>query len=174
MSKYGVKLLPSQDGGFTLVFDDTPYGRALERHHAAVGGALRQTYVAVYDDNHNRQFTKDKKIDQYARIQSFKDQCLIENIIKRCAGGDYSGLGRMQGMYGDFSCIPTDPRTAHDVIIKAREVFDNLGEEERTSAFANDFETFLGTFGDNKALAEYIQSKRVTNTNTEVPEDGKE
>lgn len=174
MSKHGVKLMPSEDGGFTLVFDDTPYGRALERHHAAVGGALRQTYIAAYDENHNRQFAKDKKIDQYARIQSFKEQCLIENIIKRCVGGDYSGLNRLQGMYGDFSCIPTDPRTAHDVIIKAKEVFDNLNAEERKQDFADDFENFLGTFSDNKALAEYIQSKRVTNTTTEVPADGKE
>lgn len=174
MSKHGVRLLPNKDGGYSLEFDNTPYGRALSRHHAAVGEPLRQTYIATYDDNHNRIFSKDKKIDQYARIQSFKDQCLIENIIKRCVGGDYSGLNRMQGMYGDFTGIPNDPRYAHDLLGRAKEVFDSLGAQERKSDFADDFETFLGTFGNNKALADYIQSKRVTSTETEVPADGKE
>lgn len=174
MSKHGVRLFPDKNGGFSLEFDDSPYGRALSRHHAAVGAPLRQTYIATYDENHNRVFSKDKKIDQYARIQSFKDQCLIENIIKRCVGGDYSGLSRMQGMYGDFSGVPTDPRSAHDLIIKAKEVFDTLGEEERKTDFADDFETFLGVFGSNKALADYIQSKRVVNVEKEVPTDGKE
>lgn len=174
MSKYGVRILPSDDGGFRLVFDSTPYGRALERHHAPAGDALRQTFVAKYDENHNRQFFKDKKIDQYARIQSFKEQCLIENIIKRCTGGDYSGLNRVQGMYGDISQMPMDPRSAHELLIRAREVYEKIGEEEKQRDFSGSFETFLGTFGDNQALDRYLKSRVKTETKTEVPVDGKE
>lgn len=175
MSKHGVRLVPGADGSFELIFDDTPFGRSLERKTVPIGDKLRQTYVAVYDQKHNRQFYRDKVIDQYARIQSFKDECLIENIIKRYAGGDLSVLNRSQGMYGDFTAFPSDPRSAHDLIMRAKEVYDSVPEEEKSKAFDGSFEGFLATFGDNASLARYLESRVASTTTTEeVKSDGKE
>lgn len=172
-SKTGVHLIHDPDGSFHLEFDDTRLGRNMQRRVAASGSKLRQTYVAVYDPNHNRQFLPDKKIDQYARIQSFKEQCLIENIIKRCTGGDLTALNQMQGMYGDISEFPNDPRSMHDLLRRAKEVYDAVPKEERLSAFGGTFENFLATFGDNQSLDRYLQS-RMTNPTEEVPENGAE
>lgn len=173
MSKSGVHLIHDEDGNFHLEFDDSPRGRAAQRHVAAVGSPLRQTYMAVYDSNHNRQFVEDKKIDQYARIQSFKDQCLIENIIKRCTGGDLTALNQVQGMYGDISGMPNDPRSMHDLLMRAKEMYETVPQEEQISDFGGSFENFLATFGDNQSLARYLQS-RMKQPDKEVPTDGAE
>lgn len=172
-SKSGARLVQDGDGNFRLVFEDTRKGRAMQRYCVAVGSKLRDTYVAKYDDNHNRQFHHDKKIDQYARIQSFKDQCLIENIIKRCVGGDMSGLQQMSGMYGDISGMPSDPRSMHDLMLRSKEVYEGFSEKERLEAFGGTFEGFLSTFADNHSLERFLQSRVKPNTQ-EVKKDGAE
>lgn len=173
LSKSGVHLIHDPDGNFHLEFDDTPKGRAMKRHVAASGQKLRQTYVATYDEGHNRVFHKDKQIDQYARIQSYKDQCLIENIIKRCVGGDMSVLNQAQGMYGDITAMPTDPRSMHDLLLRAKEVYERVPKEVQVSDFGGSFENFLGTFGDSQKLDRFIRS-RMNTKKEEVPADGTE
>lgn len=173
-SKTGVHLVSDGDGGFKLLFDDTRRGREAERRFAAGGSGLRQTYVATYDSNHNREFHKDKKIDQYARIQSYKEQCLIENIVKRCLGGDLSVLSQTRGMYGDITGLPSDPRAVYDVMNRAKEVYEKIPQEEKLRDFGGTFEGFLACFGDNQSLVEYLSKRVMPAAEKEVSADVKE
>lgn len=163
ISNSGVHLVSDGNGGFRLDFDDTRIGRAKKRYVAAVGEKTRQTFIAVNDSNNNRQFVPDKKIDQYARIQSFKDQCLIENIMRRCLNGDPSALNVRQGFYGDVSAFPRDLRGMYGVMEHAKEVFEGLSNEVKNDEFKGSFELFLDSFGDpanlERFMARYVAPK---------------
>lgn len=173
LSKTGVRLVKTEDG-YSVVFDNTIKGREAARSCAAVGDRLRTTFIAVFDKHQNRQFVREKDIDQYERIQSFKDQCLIENIIKRCLNGDPNALNVRNGFYGDFTSMPADARAFHEVLNNAKALFEGLSEEERQTEFGGSFENFLGTFGDNTRLDQYLQRRMSTNNGQEVNNDGQE
>lgn len=172
LSKTGARLVKTEDG-YSVVFDNTIKGREAARNCAAVGSRLRTTFIAVFDKNQNRQFVREKDIDQYERIQSFKDQCLIENIIKRCLNGDSNALNVRNGFYGDFTSMPTDARAFHEVLNNAKALFEGLTEQERQAEFGGSFENFLSTFGDNSRLDQYLQ-RHLSNNTQEVKNDGKE
>lgn len=59
-----------------------------------------------------------KPVDVYAKIQSFKDDCDIYQILAKCqASGDYSLLHQREGSYGDISDYPDNLNDAHNSII---------------------------------------------------------
>lgn len=174
-SKTGVRIVQDPDGSYHLEFANTPKGREAKRRAARAGSPFRDTYIAVYDNGHNRQFKREKQIDQYARIQSFKDQCLIENIIKRCLAGDETVLSVSPGFYGDISAFPSDPRSFHELLLKARSIYEAFPEEQKIEEFGGSFDAFLSTFGDGQSLEGYLAKhfKPVQQVNTEVQNEQK-
>lgn len=159
-NNYGFSLVSDGKNGFKLSY--TPPERKTKP--VASGERLRERYIAVYDEGHNRRFKFERMEDQYARIQSYKDDCLIDNIIRRCANGDTSALQKVRGMYADVSGMSMDLRTAHDILNKAQGVFDAFSQEEKLK-YNNDFKSFLDGFGTVEGITQFIQSK----VNTAVP-----
>lgn len=153
MSKHGVKLIHQSDGSYRLEFDDTPRGRS----YAASGSGDRQQYVMRYDSGHNRHWVPERVLDQYAKIQSYKDQCLIENIIRRCVNGDASALNQVQGFYGDVSGMPTSLPEMYDIMERSKGVFDALSEEQK-AAFGGSFPAFLEGFANPETLARAVET----------------
>lgn len=73
--------------------------------------------------------------------QSFKDQCDINNIVRRHAQGDV--LHHVNTRPGRFLDVtPMDFREAMQTVVEVREAFDGLSAQER-SEYANDPETYL-------------------------------
>lgn len=87
--------------------------------------------------------------------QSFKDECDINNIVKR-----YETLGQLPDLikadprYGDFSSVP-DYQTSIMIVQKAQEQFDVLPSRVR-ERFANDPERFLAFAQDPKNAREMV------------------
>ena len=76
----------------------------------------------------------------YKKIQQFKDECDIKNILNRCMNGDYSML-RTGGQYGDFSNLPKSLNELQAFNKKAEMNFMKLPKEIRNE-FDNDYGTF--------------------------------
>lgn len=84
--------------------------------------------------------------DIYQDIQSYKDECSIENIIARAAAGDLNALNRTQGFYADITESPKDLAEAQREIIKLSNTFEGLPAEIRAK-FDNSKEVFVNEFG---------------------------
>lgn len=76
----------------------------------------------------------------YEKIQQFKDECDIKNILNRCMDGDYSML-RTGGQYGDFSNLPKSLNELQAFNKQAEMNFMKLPKEIRNE-FDNDYGTF--------------------------------
>lgn len=123
-----------------------------------IGSTLRTTYLAMYDDGHNRRFYKEKDYDIVARIQSFEQHCLLSNIISRCQNGDVAALQRVRGQYVDCSGAPLDSRGAHDLLNRSRGVFDGLSKEEK-ARYNDNFKDFVGSFGSTAGINAFLESR---------------
>lgn len=79
--------------------------------------------------------------------QSFKDECDINNILRRHkAGGMVTHVNANEGVYADVTAAG-DYRTAIERVRAAEKVF--LGLESKTrAAFDNDVATFLDVISD--------------------------
>lgn len=154
-NRTGLRLVSDGDGGYSLV-------RVAEdqrqRFNSPVGTGMRMKYIAMYDNGHNRRFYREKEFDQYARIQSYKDSCLLSNIIARFTNGDVSALSKVQGAYVDTTLFPGDTRSSLDLINRTRGVFDGLSKEEK-ARYHNDFGNFIGSFGNSAGIDAFIQSR---------------
>lgn len=151
----GFRWIPNADGEYELV-------KVLPEKNAPagnpVGSTLRTTYLAMYDDGHNRRFYKEKDYDIVARIQSFEQHCLLSNIISRCQNGDVAALQRVRGQYVDCSGAPLDSRGAHDLLNRARGVFDALSKEEK-ARYNDNFKDFVGSFGSTSGINAFLESR---------------
>lgn len=90
--------------------------------------------------------------DIYQDIQSYKEECSIENIIARAAAGDLNALNKTQGFYADITNSPKDLAEAQREIMKLSNTFDALPAEIRAK-FDNSKEMFINEFG-TKEFAE--------------------
>lgn len=114
---------------------------------------LRERKKIIYKENGNREFVHDGYEDVYEKIQSFKDACSIENIIKRCTN-DPSVLHRRDGVFADITKIPNNMADAMAVINDAKSIFEKQKAEGKTNA--PDFDHFLKGFGTATGLAHFV------------------
>ena len=101
------------------------------RFHAAAGSRFKPTYKMSVDEDGKRSLKVVGKVDLYAEIQSYKDSCDINYILERFANGDQTALSRVQGIYGDFSQMPTTYAELSQRVIDAENLFNSLPLEVR-------------------------------------------
>lgn len=82
----------------------------------------------------------------YEEIQSYAEECKIENIIARAAAGDLQILNMQHGIYADITDAPKNLAEAQDAILKLSQSFDELPAEIRNK-FGNSKERFVQEFG---------------------------
>lgn len=90
--------------------------------------------------------------DLYAEIQSFKDSCNLELILKRFAAGDQRAAERLQarqGLYGDFAVMPKSLAEAMNLCIQAEDAFNHLPADEKQK-FDNNYRTWLLAVNEGK------------------------
>jgi hypothetical protein len=90
--------------------------------------------------------------DIYQEIQSYAEECKIENIIARAAAGDTAALNQRQGMYGDFTNTPKNLAEAQNIILKLSAEFDSLPIEIKKK-FDNSKEKYVQEFGSENWAA---------------------
>lgn len=106
------------------------------------GNPEKILYSPKFDSNGSMELIEAGKEDLYASIQSHKDSCDINLILKRYACGDVSALQKRQGMFGDFTDAPSSYAEALNSMIIAEQYFNSLPLETRAQ-FDHNFHRFL-------------------------------
>ena len=70
------------------------------------GSRFVKTYKPVYTDTGALDLVIDGKIDVYEQIQSFKESCDIQTILKRFENGDVNALNAKLPYFADITEIP--------------------------------------------------------------------
>lgn len=119
---------------------------AHERFYSPAGSRDADTFEIQIDKKGHKTLKWVGTHDIYQDIQSYKEECSIENIIARAAAGDLNALNRTQGFYADITESPRDLAEAQRDIIKLSNTFDALPAEIRAK-FDNSKEVFVNEFG---------------------------
>lgn len=125
-----------------------------ERRYAPSGERMRVKRQLVIDPDGNRRLEEVGVEDQYERIQSFKDGCTIENIVRRALNGDPNALSRAQGVYCDTTLLPNDLIAADEAIRRAEAIYKALPASKR-SEFGS-FREFIGNFGSLDKIQAFL------------------
>ncbi len=95
------------------------------------GSGMKDTYKMHVDADGKRELKKSGEYNLYADIQSYKDSVSIDYILTRFVNGDETALSRVQGIYGDFTQMPTTMAELQQRVIDAEHLFNNLPLEIR-------------------------------------------
>lgn len=93
---------------------------------SAPGSGMKPTFKMHVDENGKRELRKNGEYNLYAEIQSYKDSVSIDYILTRFMNGDDSALSRAQGIYGDFSQMPSTLAELQQRVIDAEDLFNSL------------------------------------------------
>ena len=93
--------------------------------------------------------------NKYQQIQAHKESCDIQSILTRYANGDLTALSKTQGIYGDFTNVPTNLNELQTRVIDAERLFYTLPLEVREACEHNPsvFYNMIGTEAFNKLMA---------------------
>lgn len=127
----------------------TQYSVVGEKHYYANAGEKVEIRHSPHMDSNGRRFlAKDKPVDVFNLIQSHKEECMIENIIRRAVEGDFNALHTMKGIYTDISNCPSSIAEAQQYIIDAKERFDKLPKDIKQK-FEYNPEMYIAELGNN-------------------------
>lgn len=100
-----------------------------DRYFTNAGERIEMRHSPHMDSNGRRFLSKDKPVAIYDLIQSHKEECEIENIIRRAVEGDYNALNCKEGVFMDITNCPSSIAEAQQYIINAKEEFEKLPKE---------------------------------------------
>ena len=127
----------------------TPYTRIGSHFYAPEGSRIKDDYEIRIDKKGHKVLVKVGEHDIYPEIQSYAEECKIENIIARAAAGDAMALNARQGYYADITDTPRDLAEAQNQILKLKNGFDKLPTEIKEK-FDNSVEQFVMPFGSEE------------------------
>lgn len=84
-----------------------------------------------------------KMTNVYQKIQTYKDEVLLENILKRCLETGESLSVVAPSNYGDTTKLPKSLLEAHDQMQKADSFVNSLSEEDQSFLMEKGFDAFL-------------------------------
>lgn len=136
----------------------TVYGEH-DRVLAPAGQVMANEYGYTLDSHGRKVLEKTGEHNIYEEIQSYAEDCKIENILKRVAVGDMSDF-RPQGIYQDISDIPTDLNTAQAEMLKVEAMYNRLPAETKAK-YHNSVSEFIAKTGTESWLIDtgFIQPK---------------
>lgn len=115
---------------------------AHDRFYNSAGDRLRQLYNAEFDREGNLQLVEAGTEDTYDFIQSHADSVDINIILKRFAAGEVDVMSRAQGVYGDFTNMPSTYADMLNVVIAGERAFNDLPIETRAQ-FDHSYQKWL-------------------------------
>lgn len=132
-----------------------------KRFTCSCGSPDETSFKLKIDTDGSRSLVADGKVNMYAKIQSFAQECDINYLLTRFANGDASVLSKAQGVYGDFTSVPTSVQELQQRVVDAEKLFYQLPLEVREkfnhspSMFyaqigTDSFNSILGITADDK------------------------
>lgn len=110
----------------------------------------RPIYSEEFDTNGHKKLVKTSETNVYEKIQSFKDETLIYNILDRFNAGDENAINKVKGTYGDITEMPKTLMEAQNQLIQAERTFNELPIEVRAE-FNHSYEQFIAAAANGKA-----------------------
>ena len=120
------------------------------RFNVPSGSAIRPEYGYKINKKGQKELVKTGETDAYAEIQSYAEECMIENILKRVAAGDNTAF-RPDGIYQDITEIPNNMNDAYAEMVKLEE-FWNKQSTETKKEYGWSFENFMKEAGKESWL----------------------
>lgn len=112
----------------------------------ATGTKFDKTYhVDIDKETGHKSLIADGKTNRYEKIQSYAEECKIENILARCAVDPYA-LNQRAGQYVDMVNAPKTLAEAQNIMIKIKNEFAGLSLEDRNK-FGNSVEKYIAQYG---------------------------
>lgn len=154
----------------------TYYNRP-ETKPAPVGTEYDKTYTVEIDKFGHKTLVCSGKTNRWEKIQSYKEECMIENILVK-ATMDPTVLDARKGMYFDATKMPKTLAEAQNAILKVKEEFFRLPVEIRKK-FDNSAEVYVSQYGtkewgDALGLIKEEVKKTEEEKKEGVEEDGKQ
>lgn len=118
---------------FDTKFDVRP--RKMVSH---VGVPVKKKFIGRYDYNGDVELVEHGVCNVYDEIQSYADECSMDNILRRFAAGDVSVLSKSQGVYVDASQLPEHFVDMCNLVAEVERNFNLLPVEER-AMYENNF-----------------------------------
>ena len=109
------------------------------------GTKYDKTYAMIIDNNGHKVLKCTGETNRYEKVQQYKEECLIENILAR-AQIDPGILNRKQGMYFDATEAPKTLAEAQNRILAVKQEFMKLPVEIRAK-FDHSPEKYVMQYG---------------------------
>lgn len=110
------------------------------------GSPIAPVYQSRYDEKGDIVVEEVGKENLYDYIQSFKDSCDVNYLVKRYAAGDVDVLSRVQGVYADVTKMPKTLAESVQLQIDAERGFESLPADIKQK-FDNNFVKFAAAAG---------------------------
>lgn len=124
-------------------------------------------YQEQIDKDGKKMLKEVGQTNRYEKIQTFKEETMIYNILKRFAAGDVEALNQKKGTFGDFSNTPTSLAEAQQQLIDAENTFNSLPLEIR-GEFDHSYEQFLASAQKGDVLDRIAKVERKFNKQYET------
>lgn len=126
---------------------------------SSVGSSKQPSYKMTVEDDGQRVLKRVGETDLYAEIQSHKDSCDVNYILQRFAQGDQTALSKIQGVYGDFTNMPTTLAELQQRVVDAENLFYNLPVDVRAE-FNHSPSEFYAQIGSDKFNAIFASPEK--------------
>ncbi len=127
-----------------------PYG-VKERRPCPSGSRIGYRKVKTTNDCGECCLMVVEEFDLQDQINSFKDFCLIENIVRRYMGGDTSALNMSPGVFMDTIGLPHDMIEAQHHLARARDLYARMPADLK-DGIAGGFDGFVRSLGTKDGL----------------------
>lgn len=118
------------------------------RFYAPAGRKTEMRHRASITKEGVRELIKDKEVAIYDLIQSHREECEIENIIRRAVEGDYNALNAVNGVFEDITNCPASIAEAQQYIIDAKAEFEKLPKDIKAK-FEYNPEMYIAELGND-------------------------
>lgn len=125
----------------------TQYQR--ERVISITGEQMQPTYKLQYTEEGAQDLVKIGQVNLYEQIQSWRESCDIQVILKRYFAGDPTALNAKVPLFGDFTDMPTSTAGYLQLLNDAEESFSQLTLEQR-AAFDHSPYKFFASIGTDE------------------------
>lgn len=123
--------------------DNILYPDKVEHFYCDSGEFVENKYEVHYNKDGERELRNvGKKKNTFDEIQSFRESCDIDVILKKYYNGDFTVLNRNEAQYIDVTQFPESYAEWFEQGEKAKRYFYSLDPEIRAQ-FNNSFEQFL-------------------------------
>lgn len=136
----------------------------------------------INKDTGEKELVEVGKHDIYKQIQAGAEDSKIINILKRVSMGDMSALMQKEATYVDATTMPKNLMEAQNLLIRAKNEFEQMPEEVR-NLFNNNPEKYVSEMGTpeflekmapyNKKIAEIAEAGNMKAYNKKVAEQAK-